>query len=126
MLKKYPPTFYNFHQIDEIVDALNDVLDEVVNVGRKNFLEIYKCAKCRFVIYSVNQQKGSRQASKYAMQSLSRVLYVTTHFLTIAQQNDQEVIYRIRAVAEKEARMREVVFIKIQNIEYSKAGKKCQ
>ena len=122
MLKKYPPTFYNFHQIDEIVDALNDVLDEVMSVGRNNFLEIYKCAKCR----SVNQQKESRQGFKYATQSLSCVLYVTTQFLTIAQQNDQEVIYRIRAVAEKEARMREVVFTKIHNIEYSKAGKKCQ
>ena len=64
MLKEYPPTFYSFHQIDEIVDALNDVLDEVVSVGRNNFLEIYKCAKCR----SVNQQKGSGQASEYAMQ----------------------------------------------------------
>ena len=42
MLKKYPPTFYNFHQIDEIVDALNDILDEVLGVGRNNFLEIYK------------------------------------------------------------------------------------
>ena len=118
MLKKYPPTFYNFHQIDEIVDALNDVLDEVVSVGRNNFLEIYKCAKCR----SVNQQKESRQ-------SLSCVLYVTTQFLKsllYVQRNDQEVIYRIRTVAEREARMREVVFTKIHNIEYSKAGKKCQ
>ena len=122
MLKNYPPTFYNFHQIDEIVDALHDVLDEVVSVGRNHFLEIYKCAKCR----SVNQQKESRQGFKYATQSLSCVLYVTTQFLTIAQQNDQEVIYRIRAVAEKEARMREVVFTKIHNIEYSKAGKKYQ
>ena len=125
MLKKYPPTFYNFHQIDEIVDALNDVLDEVVSVGRNNFLEIYKCAKCR----SVNQQKESRQGFKYATQSLSCVLYVTTQFLKsllYVQRNDQEVIYRIRTVAEREARMREVVFTKIHNIEYSKAGNKCQ
>ena len=107
------------------MDALNDVLDEVVNVGRKNFLEIYKCAKCR----SVNQQKESRQGFKYATQSLSCVLYVTTQFLKsllYVQRNDQEVIYRIRTVAEREARMREVVFTKIHNIEYSKAGKKCQ
>ena len=53
--------------------------------------------------------------------------YVTTQFLTsllYVQRNDQEVVYRIRVVAEKKARMREVVFTKIQNIEYSKAGKK--
>ena len=59
MFEKYPPILCNFRQIDEIVDALNGILDEVVNVGRNNFLEIYKCAKCR----SVNQQKGSGQAS---------------------------------------------------------------
>ena len=35
-----------------------------------------------------------------------------------------KVVYRIRVVAEKKARMRKVVFTKIQNIEYSKAGKK--
>ena len=57
------------------------------------------------------------------------VLYVTTQFLKsllYVQRNDQEVIYRIRTVAEREARMREVVFTKIHNIKYSKAGKKCQ
>ena len=123
MFEKYPPILCNFRQIDEIVDALNDILDEVVSVGRNNFLEIYKCAKCR----SVNQQKESRQGFKYATQSLSCVLYVTTQFLKsllYVQRNDQEVIYKIRTVAEREARMREVVFTKIQNIEYSKAGKK--
>ena len=59
MFEKYPPILCNFRQIDEIVDALNDVLDEVVSVGRNNFLEIYRFAKRR----SVNQQKGSGQAS---------------------------------------------------------------
>ena len=52
---------------------------------------------------------------------------MTTQFLTsllYVQRNDQEVVYRIRVVAEKKARMREVVFTKIHNIEYSKAGKK--
>ena len=125
MFEKYPPILCNFHQIDEIVDALNDVLDEMVSVGRNNFLEIYKCAKCR----SVNQQKESRQGSKYATQSLCCVSYVKTQFLKsllYVQRNDQEVIYRIRAVAEREARMREVVFTKIHNMKYSKAGAKCQ
>ena len=42
MFEKYPPIFCNFRQIDEIVDALNDILDEVVSVGRNNLLEIYK------------------------------------------------------------------------------------
>ena len=42
MFEKYPPILCNFRQIGEIVDALNDILDEVVSVGRNNFLEIYK------------------------------------------------------------------------------------
>ena len=52
-IKKYKPLLLseclrNIHQyfvtrqIDEIVDALNDILDEVLGVGRNNFLEIYK------------------------------------------------------------------------------------